>query len=230
MRRLALIGGTSWLSTVDYYRNVNRLVNERLGGMEFPELLLYSVNFGDLKRNTDAGDQVANGRIFVDAAMRLKAAGAEGILLCANTPHLFAEEVEAATGLPVVHIGTATAEAVREAGITRAALLGTRLTMELEFIRSKLLAKGIEPLVPEREADREWVHQTIFNELGRGELTDHLRGRYLALIDDLAQRGAEGVVLACTEIPLLLSPEQIPMPSFDTTMIHSLAAVEFILG
>lgn len=230
MRKLGLIGGTSWLSTVDYYRNINLLVNERLGGMEFPELLLYSVNFGDLKRNTEAGDQAANGLIFVAAARRLQSAGAHGILICANTPHLFAEDIEGATGLPLVHMGSATAAAVCEAGLTKVAVLGTRITMERDFIASKLRDLGIEPLIPLDVDDREWIQQSIFNELGRGEFTEALRERYLSIIGDLGARGAQGVVLACTEIPLLLSPEQIPMPSFDTTKIHSRAAVEFILG
>lgn len=229
MRRLGLIGGTSWLSTIDYYRNINRLVNERLGGLEFPELLLYSVNFGDLKRNNDADDQASNARIFVDAAIRLDAAGVDALLLCANTPHLYAPQVQRATGLPLIHIADATAREAKAQGIKRLAVLGTRITMEEPFYREALAEMGIEQLIPESRTDRDWIHSTIYNELARAEFSENLRQRYLQIIGELSDRGAQGVALACTEIPLLLRPEQIPLPSIDTTETHCRAAVKYIL-
>ena len=229
MRRIGFIGGTSWLSTVEYYRLVNLMVNERLGGREYAQLSLDSINFGDLIRNNEANDHKANELILVEAAGRLAASGATAILICANTPHMFANAIEVATNLPVIHIAKATAAAIKEKGLSTVGLLGTRLTMENDVYHSILSGRGIECLTP-NESEINRLNLTIFGELGRGEFTDELRAEYLAMIDGLKQRGAQGVIFGCTEIPLLLGEISTTVLTFDTVHIHASAAVDFMLG
>lgn len=230
MKLLGLIGGTTWLSTVEYYSLLNKGVNKRLGGIEFPQLVLYSVNIGDIDRHNAADRMDLNIQMAVDKAHALKAAGVEGLLLCANTLHVAADRIEAEVGLPVVHIADATAGAIVAAGLSKVALLGTHFTMEGDFIRSRLAARGIEVLIPESREDRNRIHDPIFNELGKGIFLEETKATFLRIINDLASRGAQGVILGCTEFPLLLKPEEIPIPSFDTTQIHAAAGVEFILS
>lgn len=229
MKILGLIGGTSWVSTVDYYRYINLGINERLGWIDYSHCILHSFSYGDIKRLADAGKQREILDLFIKACLNMKDGGAEAIVLCANTMHMFAEDLEQATGLPVIHIAEATASAIVEQGLGRVALLGTKPTMELDFYTTRLKAKGISTLIPNDE-DREYIHATIFEELGKGVFTDGTRARYLSIINDLVSQGAQGVILGCTEIPMLLSPEDIAVPSFDTTKLHSAAAVAFSLG
>jgi aspartate racemase len=228
MKILGLIGGISWVSTIDYYKLINEGINEKLGGLNFAECIIYSFNYADIKRNNDANDWDSTLQMIAEASGHLKQAEAKAIVLCANTMHVIAEKLEQRTGLPVIHIATVTASAIREKKLGKIGLLGTRFTMELDFFKSKLTAQGIETIIP-GEDDRQFVHHTIFEELGRGLIKEGTRQRYLHIIQELLNRGAEGIVLGCTEIPLLIKPEDVPVPVFDTARIHAAAAVEFAL-
>lgn len=229
MKTLGLIGGTSWVSTIDYYRFINQGVNDKLGGVNAAQLLLHSFNYADIAKNhaEDRWDRTT--QMIIDAGIGLKNAGAEGIILCANTLHLVADEVEQAIELPVINIATATAKVINANGLTKVALLGTKFTMERTFFTDKLTAAGIEPLLP-NQTDRDFIHQTLMEELGKGILLPETKTRYLQIIDGLVQQGAQAVILGCTEIPLLIKPEDTDVMQFDTTQIHSAAAVEFALG
>jgi len=229
MKILGLVGGTSWVSTVDYYRLINEGINRELGGLEFAECMIYSMNYGDIKRNNDADDWDANLALISNAAINLEKSGAKAIILCANTMHLIADRLQAMIGIPVIHIATATAGAIAKQGLKKVALLGTRFTMERDFFRDKLAEKGIEVLIPDDE-DRGFIHYTIFEELGRGLFMPETKQRYIDIINKLAEQGAEGIILGCTEIPMLLNSDDVDTPLFDTTAIHSKAAVEFALS
>ncbi len=230
VRTLGLVGGTGWVSTLEYYRLLNEGVARRLGGHEAARCILYSLNFGDVMRaKARDPDQHEVGGIVVEAARRVVGAGAEGLMLCANTMHMFAERVEQAVDVPLLHIATATGARIRAAGMRRVGLLGTRPTMERDFYRARLLDEGIEVVVPGEE-DRELVDRAIYHELVMGELRPETRARFVRIMDDLGARGAEGVVLGCTEIPLLVAGEDAPLPLFDTLRIHVDAGVELMLG
>lgn len=229
MKILGLIGGISWVSTIDYYRLINQRVNEQLGGLNFAECIIHSFNYADIKRNNDNGDWAATLRMLTKAALNMKQSGAQAIVLCANTMHKIADELQDAVQLPVIHIAEATAEVIAREQLRKVALLGTRFTMELDFFRDKLKAKNIETLIPE-SADREFIHYTIFEELGRGIINPETKKRYQDVIAQLAAQGAEGVILGCTEIPLLIQPADVHIPTFDTTAIHADAAVKFALS
>jgi aspartate racemase len=229
MKILGLIGGISWVSTIDYYRLINQGVNERLGALNFAECMIHSFNYADIKRNNDNGDWDSTLRMITKASLNMKQSGAEAIVLCANTMHKIADEVQAAVQLPVIHIAEATATVIQQKQLRKVALLGTRFTMELDFFRSKLTAKNIETIIPEL-SDREFIHRTIFEELGHGIVNAETKKRYQSIIAQLAEQGAEGVILGCTEIPLLIQPGDVTIPTFDTTAIHADAAVEFALS
>lgn len=229
MKKIGLLGGVSWVSTLDYYRYINEGINERLGGLNFAECIIYSLNFNDVQRHGwDNWDETF--RLIADACRRLKAAGAEAIVLGANTAHAVAERVEADVQLPVIHIATATANEVRRDGLRKVGLLGTKFTMELPFYRDRLRAQGIEALVPPEQAVRDFIQHTVKEELGRGIVRQETKAAYIAIANRLIAGGAEGIVLGCTEIPLLLSQQDLPVPVFDTTRIHARAAVEFALS
>jgi aspartate racemase len=229
MKTLGLIGGMSWVSTIDYYKLINEGINQKLGGLNFAECIIYSFNYADIKRNNDANDWEANFKIVSEAATHLKNSGAAAIVLCANTMHLIADRVEQAIGLPVIHIATATSSVIKNKGLKKIGLLGTKFTMELDFFRSKLTDQGIETIIPGDE-DRNFIHYTIFEELGRGLIKDETRARYLAIIMEMIAGGAEGIILGCTEIPLLIQQPDVTVPVFDTTRIHAAAAVDFASG
>lgn len=229
MRKLGLLGGLSWVSTLDYYRYINEGVNQRLGGLNFAECIIYSLNFNDIqRRGWDDWDETF--RLVSDGCRRLKAAGAEAIVLCANTAHGIADRIEADVQLPVIHIATATANEVHRHGLKRVGLLGTRFTMELPFYKDKLREQGIASLVPRERAVLDYIQQTVKEELGRGIVRQETKVTYLEIIRQLVAEGAEGIVLGCTEIPLLLSQQDLAVPVFDTTRIHAQAAVEFALS
>ncbi|GAA4729170.1 aspartate/glutamate racemase family protein [Flavisolibacter ginsenosidimutans] len=228
MQTLGLIGGVSWVSTINYYRQINEGINDALGGLNFSRCIIYSFNYADIKKNIDSDDWEATFEMVAMACRHFKTAGATGIVLCANTLHLMADRIEKEIGLPVVHIATATAMEIEKAGLKKVGLLGTKFTMELNFFTSKLIQRGMEVIVPNEE-DREFVHDTIYNELGKGVFTLETKRRYLAIIDKLVKEGAEGIILGCTEIPLLIHAEDVPVPTFDTGLLHSQAAVEFSL-
>jgi aspartate racemase len=229
MRKLGLIGGTSWVSTVDYYRLINEGINAHLGGLNFAECLIYSFNYADIVRNNNANDWDSTFRMISAASQHLINGGATGIVLCANTMHLIADRVQAVIDVPVIHIGEATADAIVKAGVKKVGLLGTKFTMELDFIKSKLRDKGIEVLIPGDE-DRTFIHGTIFDELGKGIVTPETKKRYIAISEQLVAQGAEGIILGCTEIPMVIKPGDLTVPTFDTTEIHTAAAVKFALG
>ncbi|MCL5267322.1 MAG: aspartate/glutamate racemase family protein [Bacteroidetes bacterium] len=229
MKTLGLIGGTSWVSTVDYYKVINQQVNERLGGLNSAKLLLYSVNQQKFRPATDASGLEAFAGYLTGIAKRLEAAGAECLILCANTPHMAADLIQAKIGIPLIHIADVTSKAILKQNIKKVGLLGTKMTMEQNFYKDRLAKFGIETLVPE-ESDREYIHRTIMTELEKATLRDDTRKRYLEIIDGLVKRGAEGIILGCTEIPLLIKQSDCTVPVFDTTTLHAIAAVEFALS
>jgi len=230
VRRLGLIGGMTWHSTVDYYRLINAGIAAKLGGYRSAELVMVSVDFAPVEDLQTKGDWTGLGRLMVRAAQTLEGAGAEAIVICANTMHHLAPDIETAVRLPIIHIADATAAAVKAGGHRTVALLGTRYTMEMDFYRTRLEDRhGLKVLVPDAPA-REIVHGVIYNELGRGKVREVSRRAYVGIIEDLVRRGAEGVILGCTEIPLLIKQKDSPVPVFDTTALHAAAAVEFALG
>ena len=230
MRIIGLIGGISWVSTADYYKLINEGINNRLGGLNFSECLIYSFNYADIKRNNENNDWDSTFKMLFKACEFLKSGGAEAIVLCANTMHFIAERLEEAIGLPIIHIATATAIEIQKKEIKKVGLLGTKFTMELDFFKDKLTEKGIEAIIPQNQEDKDFIHTTIFEELGRGLVTKSTKERYLAIANQLIKEGAEGIILGCTEIPLVIKPEDLLVPVFDTTLIHSNAAVEFQLS
>ena len=230
MRTIGLLGGMSWESTSLYYRLLNEGVRERLGGLHSARLVLYSVEFAEIEPLQHAGDWAGTAAILCDAARRVEAAGGDFLLLCTNTMHRIAPEIEESVSIPLLHIADATGERLRDQGVAVAGLLGTRFTMEQDFYRGRLEERfGIRVLTPPA-AEREVVHRVIYDELCLGRTGEASRREYLRIIDDLAGRGAEGVILGCTEIGLLVSQEQTPVPLFDTTRIHAGAAVEEALA
>jgi len=228
MQTLGLIGGISWVSTMNYYRQINEGINDALGGLNFSRCIVHSFNYADIKKNIDSDDWEATFKMVAKACHHFKDGGATGIVLCANTLHLLADRIEKEIGLPVIHIATATAMEIEKAGLKKVGLLGTKFTMELDFFTSKLVQRDIEVIVPGEE-DREFVHDTIYNELGKGIVAIETKKRYLAIIDKLMEQGAEGIILGCTEIPLMIQTEDVSVPIFDTGLLHSQAAIKFSL-
>lgn len=229
MRTLGLLGGMSWESTLPYYRIVNERVRERLGGLHSAKLVLHSVDFAEIEALQRAGDWDAAGAQLADAARGLRLAGAEAIVVCTNTMHLVAPAIEAAVDIPLLHITDATAQRIRAAGLTRVALLGTRFTMEQAFYRERIEAAGIAVLTPDA-AQRERVHRVIYGELCLGRILDASRDDYHAIMTDLVARGAQGVILGCTEISLLVGEGDASVPLFDTARIHAEAAADWALA
>lgn len=229
MRVIGLIGGMSWESTAIYYRIANELVRDRLGGLHSARIVLVSLDFQEISelQRADRWDEAAG--ILARAARTLEQAGAELLLICTNTMHLLIDEVQAAVEAPVLHIGDTAAEAVTAAGIDRIALLGTAFTMEKPFYRERIAQHGIEVLVPDEE-DRGFIHRAIFDELALGVVDDRTRERFAGIIDGLVARGAQGVILGCTEIELLISQQDSPVPVFPTARLHIEAAVERALA
>ncbi len=228
MRTIGLIGGLSWESTADYYKYINQGVSEQAGGLNSAKCLLYSCNFEEVVQLQKAGEWKKAAELLSDAARKLEAGGCDTILICTNTMHVVASEVQDAVNVPLLHIVETTAEQIKKSGLSRIGLLGTRYTMEQSFYTDRLREHGIEAIIPD-EADRIRVHDIIFGELCKGELKASSKTEYLAIIERLRARGAEGIILGCTEIPLLLKQHDVDMPLFDTTRIHADAAVEFAL-
>jgi len=229
MRTIGIIGGFSWVSSADYYRLINEMINQRLGGVNAGRIILYSLNYEDIKTLTFAGDWDSIAAMICDAARKLGAAGADCILIGANTMHKIAGEVQASVTIPVIHIAVETAMAIRRQGLTKCALLGTKYTMEQDFFPSRLSALGIETMIPDHE-DRQYIHDAIYEEMGKGLFLPATKARMLSIIEKLAAQGAEGVIFGCTEIPLLIQPEESVLPVFNTTLIHATAAVQFALA
>jgi aspartate racemase len=229
MLTIGLLGGMSWESTAEYYRLANELVRDRLGGLHSAQLVLYSVDFAPVEEMQVAGEWDAAGALLASAAQSVEAAGADLIVLCTNTMHLVADQVASAVSVPFVHLVDVTADAIAQAGVHRVGLLGTAFTMEQPFYRDRLVAHGLEVIVPDRP-DRAEVHRVIYDELCLGVVTDESRRAYQQIIGRLVAQGAEGVILGCTEIELLIGAPDSPVPVFPTTRIHVEAALDLALA
>ena len=229
MKTIGLLGGMSWESSIEYERIINTEVRRRLGGVHSADLLIRSYDFDRIEALQEASDWDGAGRILAQDAARLEEAGAGLIVLATNTMHKVAPEIEAAVTVPLLHIADATADAVRRVGIESVALLGTRYTMEQDFYRGRLVDRGLDVMVPD-VADRELIHGVIFDELVQGRVETGSKLQFLEVIDRLYQHGAEGVVAGCTEIELLVTPDDIDRPYFPTTRIHAIAAVDAALA
>jgi len=229
VKTIGLIGGMSAESTTVYYQLINRLVRERLGGLHSAQIALWSLDFAPVAALQAKDDWAATGEILADAARRLEGAGADCVLICANTMHLNYAEVVGAVAKPVIHIADATAGALKAKGVTKALLLATRFTMEKPFYAERLAALGIETVTPPK-ADRDRLHAIIYDELVVGVITEASRGVVLAMIEDAKAAGCDGIIFGCTEIGLLLDVAAMPLPTVDTAVAHCEAAVDFALA
>jgi aspartate racemase len=229
MKLIGLIGGLTYVSTIEYYRYLNELANEKLGGSESVEIIMYSVNFGEIKMLTEAGDWTAISKIICNVAKIFEDDGAACLLIGANTMHKIADEVQAAITIPVIHIADAVAKKIKKAGLKKVALIGTKYTMQLGFYTDRLAEYGIETIIPAQE-DIDYINFTIYNEFSKNIFTDDAKSRYLKIIDKLKEEGAEGIIGGCTEIPILLKPSDCVIPLFDTAKIHSTAGVDHVLS
>lgn len=228
MKTIGLIGGTSWESTVTYYQLLNRLVNKELGGSHSAQCILYSVDFEDIETNIHADQWGKIADILVEAATALQKAGADFIVICTNTLHKLVPEIESRVNIPILHIAEATADSIEQAGIHKVGLLGTAPTMTQDFYKSRLANRGMVVLTPKAE-DIDTVDKIIFDELCHGIVKDESKQEYLRIIKDMENKGAEGIILGCTEIDLLVKQDDIAIPVFDTTQIHASAAVQIAL-
>lgn len=229
MKTIGLIGGMSWQSTIPYYRLINETVSRTLGGLHSAKIIVWSIDFADLEVLQRTGQWEEAGLQLTDAARALEQAGAEVLLIGANTMHIVADQIAAGIGIPVLHVADAAAATVLEAGARTVGLLGTRFTMEKEFYRRRLESHGLSVLIPEK-ADRDEVHRVIYEELVLGRIEDASRDAYRRVIADLIARGAEAIIFGCTEIGLLVSQSDSAVPVFDTTIIHAEAAARFAMG
>ena len=229
MKRIGLLGGMSWESSALYYQAINEGVRERLGGLHSADLVMISVDFADIERLQSSGDWERAGDILAEEAIRLERAGASCVVICTNTMHKVAERVQAAVGIPLLHLADVTAAAVIKAGVHRVALLGTRFTMREPFYRERLESRGLEVIVPPEETQA-ILDGIIYDELVLGVVTEASRAVYRKAIAGLIADGSEGVILGCTEIELLVRPEDSAVPTFPTTALHAAAAVDFALG
>jgi aspartate racemase len=229
MKTIGLIGGISWPSTVEYYKAINQKVNARLGGVHAGKMIIQSVDFHEVKTLTFENDWDGLAQLISAIGQNLQHAGAECILITANTMHKIADKVQSAIDVPLVHIAVETAQVIQTTGLQKVALLGTRYTMEDGFFSDVLLGYEIETIIPP-DQDRGFVHDVIYEELGKGIFRESTKRRLQSIITDLAQQGAQGVILGCTEIPLVIKQEDSPIPIFDTVDIHANAAVKFALS
>jgi len=226
MKVIGLIGGMSWESSAEYYKILNETVKERLGGLHSAKCIMYSVDFEEIEQLQHAGKWEEATTYMIDAAQRVEKAGADFVLICTNTMHKMADDVQSAIGIPLLHIADATAEKINEQGLNTVGLLGTKFTMEEDFYKGRLKEKfGLAVVVPE-EDERTTVHDIIYNELCLGKIRESSREKMKKSIEHLVSKGAEGVILGCTEIPLLVKQKDAAVPLFDTTLIHAQAAVD----
>jgi aspartate racemase len=230
MKTIGLIGGMSWESSIEYYRIINEEVRDRLGKLHSAQSLMYSLDFAEVEKLQREGRWKEATESMVDAARRLEKGGADFLVICTNTMHKMADEVQSCIAIPLLHVVDATAESVKGRGVETVGLLGTRFTMEEDFYRGRLARKhGLDVQVPEA-FDRERVHRVIYDELVAGELRQESKAALLQIIDGLIARGAKGIILGCTEIPLLIKDGDCSVPIFDTTRIHARAAAEMALA
>jgi len=229
MKMIGLIGGMSWESTALYYRIINERVKQQLGGLHSARSLMYSVDFQEIEKLQVAGEWQKAGEILAQAAISLEKGGADFMVLCTNTMHKVADQITAAVDIPLLHIADATAQRIQQAGVKKVGLLATSFTMEQEFYKGRLEQFGIEVLVPDAPG-RKRVHDIIYQELCLGVIRDESRAHYREIIAQLVEQGAEAVILGCTEITLLVKPEDASVPLFDTTLIHAEDAVKLALS
>ncbi|MCK4431204.1 MAG: aspartate/glutamate racemase family protein [Candidatus Aminicenantes bacterium] len=229
MKTIGMIGGMSWESSLEYYRIMNQAVKEKLGGFHSAPCILYSVDFDDVEKLQHQGDWESLTRLMIEAAQRVKKAGADFLVICTNTMHKMADEVQGAIQIPLLHIADVAAGAVKANGQSRVGLLGTKFTMEQDFYKGRLQEiHGIDVLIPE-DKERQVIHDILYNELCLGEIKELSKGKFQSIIQNLVKRGAQGVILGCTEIPLIVRQEDYEIPLYDTTALHSRAAVDFAL-
>jgi aspartate racemase len=230
VKTLGLIGGISWVSTAEYYRLLNEGINARLGGLNNARCIVHTLNMADVAEINKTQDWDAALELLGPPAENLKRSGAEALVVCANTMHVIADRLEQRAGLPLIHIADATAKAIRAQGLTRVALLGTKYTMELPFFRERLARHGVTSVAP-KDAERDYIHQSIFSELAKNVIRKETRDRYLQIIERMAREaGAQGAILGCTEIPLLVKQADTKVPVFDTTALHVAEAINFSLS
>jgi aspartate racemase len=229
MKTIGMVGGTGWISTLEYYRLINQFTNEKLGGLEAAKIFLYSVNYGEIDRFNKAGTPEKVYEMILSAAKTVEKAGADCLLLCANTMHRFAPQIMEEVKIPLIHIGEETAKVIRENNMSKVGLLGTKFTMELDFYHSKLKGTGIESIIPGKE-DRDFIDSAITNELLLNRFLKATKLRFLEIISQIVDDGALGIILGCTEIPLLVKQEDVFVPLFNTLEIHARAAVRFALS
>jgi aspartate racemase len=226
MKKIGLVGGISWVSTMDYYRYINEGINQKLGNLQYAECVIYSLNFGDIQAKTWENSYA----LLLNACKNLKRNKVDAIVLCANTAHLFADKLEDKIKLPFIHIVSETAKVVQKQGLKKVGLLGTKFTMEMPFYQQKLKEFGISIIVPEHQETRDYIQQTLKEELGRGVIFKETKEKYIEIAKVLIKQGAEGLILGCTEIPLLLNQNDFSIPVFDTTKIHAESIVKYILS
>ena len=229
MKTIGLVGGMSWESTLEYYRIINETVKEKLNKLHSAKIIMYSVDFEEIELLQHKGKWDELTSLMIEIAQRLEKAGADFIVICTNTMHKVAEDMEKSVEIPLLHIVDVTAEKIKAKGINKVGLLGTRFTMEDNFYRDRLRKHGIKAIIPS-EKEREMIHSIIYNELCLGVIKESSREKFKKIIKNLAKRGAEGVILGCTEIPLLIKQEDVDLPLFDTTEIHAKASVDFALS
>ena len=229
MKTIGLIGGMSWKSSIEYYRIINEAVKEKLGGLHSAKSIMVSVDFAEVEILQREGKWAEAAQMMVDAAKSLEKGGADFIVICTNTMHKAADEIQANVKIPLLHIADATAQLVKDSGIRTIGLLGTRFTMEEEIYKGRLSQKyGLNVIIP-NAGEREIVHRVIYDELVIGEIRQHSEEKYIGIIENMVNQGAEGIILGCTEIGLLIHQQDCRVPLFDTTRIHAEAAVEYAL-
>lgn len=229
MKTIGLIGGTGWVSSIEYYRILNEETNKRLGGSEFAKCILYSLNYGDIDKHAKKGDYDSIYPLVLEGVKKLVLLKVDCILLCANTLHMFVGRLSAVTDIPIIHIADAVTWEIKKNNIGKVGLLGTKPTMEMDFYKSKLNEAGIEVLIPD-DGERQYIQETILNELLKEIFTPEAKNKFLKIIENLKARGAEGIILGCTEIPLLVKQENTDTKLFDTLYIHAKTAVDFSLS
>jgi aspartate racemase len=228
MKTIGLIGGLTWLSTVEYYKTLNELVNQRLGGVHSAKIILQSVDFAIIKTLTQNEDWNTIATIICDAAKGLQLAGADCVLIGANTMHKIVPEIQAGITIPVIHIADAVAKAINKKELIKVALLGTKYTMQLPFYKNILKANGIEVIIP-KDVDAEFINESIYEEFSKNIFLPSTKASYLRIMHDMMTLGAQGFILGCTEIPILIKQADIDMPLFNTMQIHAQAGVDFVL-
>lgn len=229
MKTIGLIGGMSWESTVTYYQIVNEVIKSQMGGLHSAKVALYSVDFQEIEDCQARGDWDKSAKILSEAAKNLEKAGADFIVICTNTMHKVVPEIQKEIHIPILHIAEATAEKLIENNITKVALLGTKYTMQQDFYKEKLIERGIDVLIP-NEQDIQIINHIIYEELCLGIISLESKAEYIKIIEKLEQNGAQGVILGCTEIGLLIQQQDLKLPVFDTTQIHATKAARFAIG